>query len=281
MAKIKLPSIQLENVNIEIRIQSLKAFIDITKTGIQKSKMNEKKRIETLSKNVKDELDLHELRTEEQIYDLEYINYVEGNFECSQIENTATYSIIPSCYMLFETNLVAFANIAKQYYSLNLKYNELRGGKTDKIKKYLSKLANINISEINSWKSLKDLEIIRNCIIHNEGKFNDEFKDKNKLESLIKKYPNDISINKPFYENINYLIIRFSLCEKFLSLLDSFFNDLVDVFGFHQNTYLNSEAVNQVSNEKMKAKKELKEAIKKAKEIYDNRIKLNYYTKTG
>lgn len=281
MAKVKFPSIQLDNINIKLKIQSLRSFIDITKNGIEKSKHNEKIRIENLSKNVKNDVDLHELQTEEQIYVLENINFFEGNFECSQIENTATYSLIPSCYMLFETNLVAFANIAKQHYSLNLKYNELNGGKTEKIKNYLSKLANINISKINSWNSLKDLEKIRNCIIHNEGKVNDEFKDKKDLESILKKYPNDISINKPLYEDTNYLIIKFSLCEKFLSLLDSFFNDIIDIFGFHQNTYFDSEAAKQVSNEEIKAKEELQEAIKKAKEIYNNRMKLIYYTKTG
>lgn len=274
MTKLKFPSKQLDNINIKIRIESLRSLILLIKSGIQHSKDEEQRRIKNLANNVKDELDLHELRTDEQIFDLEYINYFDGNFECSQIENTATYSIIPSCYMIFETNLVAFANIAKQHYFLNLKYNDLVGGKTEKIKNYLTKLANINISEIDSWNSLKDLEIIRNCIIHNEGKVNDGFRESDKLRSLKKKYPDDISISKPLHEDGDCVVIRFSLCEKFLEILDSFFNHLIEEFGFNQNFYYGSEASQQILNERINAKVELDNAIKKAKEIYNNRMKL-------
>ena len=272
MTKLKFPSKQLDNINIKIRIQSLRSLIDLIQIGIQGSKENAQAKIQTLSEKIEDEVDLHELRTEEEIFNLEFINYFEGNFQCSQIENTATYSIIPSSYMLFETNLVAFANIAKEHYLLDLKYSKLEGGKTEKIKTYLSKLADINISTISSWNTLKDLETIRNCIIHNEGKVNSEFRDKKKIESLTKKYANDLSIGKPLHENENYLIIRFSLCDKFLKSLDQFFDALVGAFGFNQNFYYGSEVSQQILNERINAKNELERAIKKAKEIHNKRM---------
>ena len=187
MTKLKFPSKQLDNINIKIRIESLKSLIELIQAGIEKKKDEELQKIETMRKEVKDELDMHEVRTEKEIFELEYINYFEGEFNCSQLENTATYSIIPSCYMLFETNLVAFANIAKEHYFINLKHNELVGGKTEKIKKYLSKLAGIDISRIQTWSPLKDLEMVRNCIVHNEGKVNNEFKDHEKIKKIVLK----------------------------------------------------------------------------------------------
>ena len=272
MTRLKFPSKQLDNINIKIRIQSLRSLIDIMKIGIQKSKEKAKEKLQALSNNVEDEGDLHELRTEEEIFNLEFINYFKGDFTCSQIENTATYSIIPFCYMLFETNLVAFAKIAKEHYFLDLKYSELTGGKTEKIKTYLSKLARINISSIGPWVILKDLETIRNCIVHNEGKVNSAFREKEKINSLTKKYTNDLSVGVPLHESENYLIIRFSLCDKFLESLDQFFDDLIGAFGFNQNFYFGSEASQKVLDERMNAKNELDRAIEKAKEIYSKRM---------
>lgn len=272
MTKLKFPSQQLDNINIKIRIQSLESLIDLMKIGIQESKENSQARIRTLSEKIEDELDLHELRTEEEIFDLEYINYFEGDLECSQIENTATYSIIPFCYMLFETNLVAFAQIAKQHFFLDFKYNELVGGKTEKIKTYLYKMANINVSNIRSWEILKDLEVIRNCIIHNEGKVNPEFRDAKKIKNFKKKYANALSVNKPLHENENYLIIKFSLCEKYLENLNHFFDELISAFGFDQNFYHGAEASQQVLRERINAKIEYDRSVSKAKNIYKKRM---------
>ena len=224
MTKLKFPSKQLNNINIKIRIESLKSLIELFKAGIEKKKDEELQNIYKLKDKIEDELDIYELRTAEEIFELEYVNYFNGEFECSQLENTATYSIIPSCYMLFETNLVAFANIAKEHFCIELKHNELVGGKTEKIKKYLSKLADIDVSKIQSWSSLKDLEIIRNCIIHNEGKVNQEFKRDNKIRKIAKKYRNHISISTPLHENENYIIVKFSLCDLFLEKLNLFFD---------------------------------------------------------
>ena len=151
MTKLKFPSTELDHINIKIRIHSLRSLIELIKIGILNSKEAEELRIKSLSEKVDDEVDLHELRTEKEIFDLEYVNYFDGDFECSQIENAATYSIIPSCYMIFETNLTSFAQIARQHYFLELKYNELVGGKTEKVRKYLLKLANRDISKINTW----------------------------------------------------------------------------------------------------------------------------------
>ena len=244
------------------------------KDGILKSKVKEQNRIYNLSKESQDENEFHEFVAEREVFDLKYINNFEGSFECSQIENTATYSIIPSCYMLLETNLVAFAHIAKQHFFIELKYNELSGGKTDRIHKYLKKSVGTDISKFKTWCDLKDLELLRNCITHNEGKVNSQLKDKdkNKITKLPKKYKNYLSINKPLYENEQYLIIKFSLCELFLEKLESFFDDLIESLGLSQKFYIGSEADKQILAERMHAKEEYKKSIKKAKEVYNKRL---------
>jgi len=273
MTKLKFPSKQLDNINIKIRIESLRSLIELIKAGKEKKKDEALQKINKIKDKIEDEVDLHEVHTEEEIFELEYVNYFEGKFECSQLENTATYSIIPLCYMLFETNLVAFASIAKEHFCIELKHNELVGGKTEKIKKYLSKLADIDVSKIQSWSSLKDLEIIRNCIIHNEGKVNEDFKDYQKIENIVKKYMKHISVNKPLHENENYIIVKFSLCDLFLEKLNFFFDELIALFGFDQNFYFGAEASQQILNERIQAKNEYDRSVEKAKETYSNRMK--------
>lgn len=274
MVKLKFPSKQLDNINIKIRIESLRSLVELIRAGIEKRKDEELQKIETLKGKVEDELDMHEVHTEEEIFELEYVNYFEGEFNCSQLESTATYSIIPSCYMLFETNLVAFSNIAKKHCCIELKHNELAGGKIEKIKKYLSKMVDIDVSKIQSWSSLKDLEIIRNCIVHNEGKVNQEFKDYKLIENIIQKYREHISINRPLHENERYIIAKFSFCDLFLEKLNSFFDELITLFGFDQNFYFGAEASQQILNERIQARKEFDRSVDKAKEIYNNRMKL-------
>lgn len=274
MVKLKFPSKQLDNINIKIRIESLRSLVELIRAGIEKKKDEELQKIETLKGKVEDELDMHGVHTEEKIFGLEYVNYFEGEFNCSQLENTATYSIIPSCYMLFETNLVAFSNIEKNHYCIELKHNELAGGKIEKIKKYLSKMADIDVSKIQSWSYLKDLEIIRNCIVHNEGKVNQEFKDCQLIEKIIQKYREHISINRPLHENERYIIVKFSFCDLFLEKLNSFFDELITLFGFDQNFYFGAEASQQILNERIQARKEFDCSVDKAKEIYSNRMKL-------
>ena len=71
MTKLKFPSKQLDNINIKIRIESLKSLIELIQAGIEKKKDEELQKIETMRKEVKDELDMHEVRTEKEIFELE------------------------------------------------------------------------------------------------------------------------------------------------------------------------------------------------------------------
>jgi len=271
--RIKTPSKELYNVNIKIRTQSLKSLIEIIKDGLSVSQEKEEMKLKNY---IVENNDLYDLHTLQEVYELEYVNNFEGPLKCSQLENTATYSLIPACYMIFETNLVAFAKIAHDYYSLNLKYSELSGGKTDKIKTYLKKLANIDVTQISSWNDLMELEIFRNCIVHNDGKINTDFKEKDrkKIENLANtnKYDSLFSISKPLHEDENFMVIKFSLCEYFIEKIEFFFDELIELFGLNQNFYFRKEAAEHCLEERGKAKAELENDIKKAKDKYNKRM---------
>jgi len=272
MVKLKFPSQELNNINLYIGIQSLETYLEIVKLGIVQTKKINEEKIKNLSLLVKSEEDLNELRTEEEIFTLEYINYYEGKSGSSQLSNLACYSIIPICYMLFETNLVEFAKIAKDHFSLNIKYSDLHGAKIEKIKTYFDKFAGLKVANYQPWSILKDLEIIRNCIIHNEGIVNESFKDHKKIKLLPDKYQGDFFISSPIHSDHEVAVIKFSLCETFIRNIHCFFDKLVEELGFHKEFYFGKKASKQYLDERIKAKIEYDEAVKNAKEIYNRRL---------
>ena len=58
MTKLKFPSKQLNNINIKIRIESLKSLIELFKAGIEKKKDEELQNIYKLKDKIEDELDI-------------------------------------------------------------------------------------------------------------------------------------------------------------------------------------------------------------------------------
>ena len=272
MTKLKFPSRELDNINIFISIQSLETFLEIIKLGIAQSKDQNEEKLKKLSLLVESEEDLHELRTEEEIFSLEYVNYYKGESTSPQLDNLACYSIIPICYMLFETNLSEFAKIAKNHFSINIKYGDLSGSKIERIKKYLDKFANLKVASYQSWSILKDLEIIRNCIIHNDGIVNESFRDHKKLKLLPDKYLGQLFISTPIHSEHEVVVIKFSLCEIFIKNIHEFFDKLIEELGFHKEFYFGSKASQKYLDERIKAKIEYDKAVKKAKVIYNKRL---------
>jgi len=272
MTKLKFPSQELNNINIFISIQSLETYLEIIKIGIAKAKDQNEEKLKKLSSCVKNDADLHELRTEEEIFSLEYVNYYKDEAMSPQLDNLACYSIIPICYMLFETNFAEFAKIAKEHFLIDLKYGDLSGAKIERIKTYLDKFANLKVASYQSWSILKDLEIIRNCIIHNDGVVNESFKDHKKIRLFPNKYKGSFFISTPIHREQEVIVIKFSLCEEFIKNIHDFFDGLIVELGFHKEFYIGSKASQKYLDERIKAKMEYDEAVKKAKTIYNRRL---------
>lgn len=272
MTKLKFPSQELDSINLYISIQSLETYLEIVKLGIVQAKEINEKKLKNLSLLVNSEEDLHELRTEEEVFKLEYVNYYKGESKSSQLSNISCYSIIPICYMLFETNLAEFAKIAKEHFSLDIKYSDLSGAKIEKIKTYLDKFAGLKVANYQQWSILKDLETIRNCIIHNDGIVNELFRDHKKIRLLPDKYQGKFFISSPIHSDYEVAVIKFALCETFIKNIHCFFDKLVEELGFHKEFYFGAKASKQYLDERIKAKIEYDEAVKKAKEIYNKRL---------
>jgi hypothetical protein len=230
-------------------------------------------RIEMLLSQAKDDVDFHELNTVQTIYDLEYKNYFDGEFLCSEIELLTSFSIITLSYMIFETSMVDFAKIAEQHYELQLKYNEIQGGKIGKIKIYFSKLTNINISEFKSWPHLMNLEKLRNLIVHSNGKISNDQNMLKIINNFKRTYPSGFCTGFPQYRNENQIIIKISLCSFFINEIKSFFNELIEKLGMNSKGQFGEEVHQRILEEKTNARIEFKQSVMKARAIYNKRMK--------
>ena len=113
---------------------------------------------------------------------------------------------ISTLWSSFEYYIVSFCGIIYAISPLELKYNNLKGGKLDQIKKYFKIFLEYNF---NDWQSIKDIYLIRNLLVHNKG-FIPESTSKDLLPTYIEynqttdtyesKDNNNIQINNNFIE---------------------------------------------------------------------------------
>ncbi len=99
-----------------------------------------------------------------------------------------------SCLVTLYSYLESFLNhLCECLYKLNnypVEYTDLEGKGIIRARLYLDKIVGVDFNKINSeWASIKNLNLIRNSIVHNSGK-----SDREKIDRIIKNEPN-LSLN--------------------------------------------------------------------------------------
>lgn len=125
-----------------------------------------------------------------------------------------------SCLVTLYSYLESFLNyLCECLYKLNdysVKHTDLKGSGVFRARLYLNKIVGVNFNEINSeWVNIKNLNLIRNHIVHNAGK-----SDKEKTNRIINEEPN-LSLN--MFNEIrikdNYIDEAINQIEVFLTLI--------------------------------------------------------------
>lgn len=99
-----------------------------------------------------------------------------------------------SCLVTLYSYLESFLNyLCECLYKLNdysVKHTDLEGKGITRARLYLDKIVGVDFNKINSeWASIKNLNLIRNSIVHNSGK-----SDREKIDRIIKNEP-DLSLD--------------------------------------------------------------------------------------
>ena len=97
-------------------------------------------------------------------------NYVDEYFLYARdYPNILRKSFFITCYSILEHELIDECKLQKKLKSLPIDVNDLRGeGGIDRAMKYL-KLVGFDLSTAKSWEDIKNIQLIRNCIVHSDG----------------------------------------------------------------------------------------------------------------
>lgn len=151
------------------------------------------------------------------------VQFIEERYELD-FPSKMRFSFIILLHIMLEDRLRATCNEIQRRKALTITEKDLRGAPFERVKNFLKKIAGINFENQKGWQELKDLQMIRDCIVHTNGRIA-ESRDKNRIYDLCKK---QIGIS----DVEGYLSVEKTFCLKSVVEVSSFFNDLLNTSGF-------------------------------------------------
>jgi hypothetical protein len=139
----------------------------------------------------------------------------------------AAYSVLVLLYSIVETQLVAYSRRFGQSKASVFDPNDLKGSVLDRVRLYVKKVAGLDLSENKRWQSLKDLQDLRDIVVHRAGKPGDKIAQ---VEQMIKRYPGKgISLDKNPFMLVSDVELGVSIhtCRYLAGQVEAFFTDLL------------------------------------------------------
>jgi hypothetical protein len=137
----------------------------------------------------------------------------------------AAYSIIVLLSSTVETQLLAYARRVGQRKKAAFDPNDLKGSVLDKTALYVRKVAGSELTRNARWKALKDLQDIRDIIVHRAGK--PSVDKKGQIEQMMKLYPGlSVEENPYTIKHDSELGVSIHSCRYFAREVEAFFKDL-------------------------------------------------------
>ena len=149
---------------------------------------------------------------------------LERLFE-EELVPTMRYSFIVLIHIVFETRLRRFCAAIRDERRLPVALADVRGSAMEQAKTYLTKLAQLPITDFPEWHQLRVLQKIRDCIVHAYG-YVAEWKDEKEIRELAAK---GIGLTIDPWDR---LVPTKAFCDQHLLCLDSFFRKLSEALGW-------------------------------------------------
>lgn len=157
MSKYKLFA-QLSRYSLEAQIDDFEKYI-LGAGGQNRVDLAELKKHMKMKKNAPDD----------------YINYLEDyyseqyDFLVNIQPNIFNKSALVSLYSCLEHNLNDYCNICQRIVNTNISVTDFNGDGIHKVKRYLTKLMDINFGLSQEWQFMTEFNKVRNCIVHANG----------------------------------------------------------------------------------------------------------------
>jgi hypothetical protein len=210
--------------------------------------------------------DMHRWETEFVFSDLkDYLGMIESQFEIArEIERTRTHSNPPSrvseddfsewqaeieffeerydrdfpskirysfvvlLHIELENRLRATCDEISRRKNIVIREKDLKGSPIERAKTFLDKIAMLSLNNQQAWQGLKDLQNIRDCIVHTNGQI-EASRDKKRLLELCEKRLGIANLE-------GTLMIKNAYCIKAIEAIAAYFDNLFDSAGFGSST---------------------------------------------
>jgi len=139
-------------------------------------------------------------------------------------------SFFVSLYSFFENKLISQCRLRKTD-SILLDFDDIRGlDVIERVKKYFTKVLRTNFpSSTREWETIQNYRIIRNCIVHAQGKMYElkEKKDREKLQRFVNKNRNISLVRSEedligFFKKDGEIYIHRGFCEEACNTIEIF-----------------------------------------------------------
>jgi hypothetical protein len=104
--------------------------------------------------------------------------------------------------------------------------NNLNGSVLEKVALYINKVSGLQLTENARWQLLKDLQELRNIIVHRAGKPPEDQSKRSRLEQMVKRYRISV-LENPYAMNAHsQLDISIYTCKSFAGEIEAFFKGI-------------------------------------------------------
>jgi hypothetical protein len=203
----------------EYSLSNLGDYLEVIESQFESARIAERSRIpQKLNAGLSEE-EYFEWEAKVHAYKEQYEQVFPSNIR---------YSFIVLMHIFFETRLKDACDEISKRRNLTLTESDLNGSSIERANKFLDKIAGIKVKDHHTWQWLKDLQKIRDCIVHTNGRVSLS-RDKNHIVSLCRK-------GKGLSINGESLIIEKSYCSNSIKVIKIFFKHLFDSAGFGPST---------------------------------------------
>jgi hypothetical protein len=164
---------------------------------------------------------------------------LEQNFRI-WIRMFAAYSAIILLYSIFETQLYAFAVHIGKARDLKRRVEDTKGKGIEQSAKYLSREALISVTDP-PWTRLKDLQKLRNIIVHRGGRSGESQDHRSDVDKLVERYPQALTLLESGAFRDQTIGVSMDLCTDFARDTEEFFERVFKAAGL-PNRHLQLES---------------------------------------
>lgn len=218
MAKIHFDFLVLETFD---RLFGVTALLDVLDQGIPDMEWREQEALRQMAEA--ESWDYNDYDVDRQVLDEKFRRW---------IPRFAAYSIITLFQSIVESQLLACAERVGKMRNASFRVKDIKGKGVEQATVYLQRLISLDVREDPAWSHLRNLQDLRNAIVHRGGKRGTSADQQKVMERLLTAYPGLLAFpDSPRESPYGEVWISMNLCRQFAREVEEFFKRVFKAVG--------------------------------------------------